>query len=438
MKKKLLTLIILMVCVMNLSGCSKFFIKSKENSTESNEEEEMKNNLLENETIQDDLETEIQDNTNMPGTETELTEEEKIRLEMLERSLLGKSNNYRMKKVIERARAGEDITIAYIGGSITEGYNAGTGNFYAKLTYEYFVDTYGSKDKVHYVNAGMSGTPSSLGLIRSDRDIFKYEPDVVFIEFAVNDSTSPIDKGAFESLVRKSLMQENEPAVILLFSVTESGYTCQDQMQVIGFNYQVPMISVKAALDTEFEAGRLTWTDWASDEAHPNESGHRLYSDFIIHYWESVDKEELQEKAELPSKLINNADYTGIIMGDKENAEVLSLGSFKEESGHPLFRNGWVKSEETIENEGLQFTFTGKSLFLVYKETNLDSYGTAEVYVNGELITTLSGKTSSGWNNPATKFIFREKEAKEYVVEIKMQEGEEEKAFALLALGYCP
>ena len=40
--------------------------------------------------------------------------------EMLARSLLLAGNNLRLKRVIERAQAGEDITIATIGGSITE------------------------------------------------------------------------------------------------------------------------------------------------------------------------------------------------------------------------------------------------------------------------------------------------------------------------------
>ena len=35
-------------------------------------------------------------------------------------------NNRRLRRVIERARAGEDITIAAIGGSITEGAGAKT------------------------------------------------------------------------------------------------------------------------------------------------------------------------------------------------------------------------------------------------------------------------------------------------------------------------
>ena len=44
--------------------------------------------------------------------------------EMLEKGILAPGNNYRLKKVIERAQAGEEITVDTIGGSITEGAGA--------------------------------------------------------------------------------------------------------------------------------------------------------------------------------------------------------------------------------------------------------------------------------------------------------------------------
>ena len=41
--------------------------------------------------------------------------------DMIENSLVSTGNNYRLKKVIEKCKRGEDVTIAYIGGSITQG-----------------------------------------------------------------------------------------------------------------------------------------------------------------------------------------------------------------------------------------------------------------------------------------------------------------------------
>ena len=40
---------------------------------------------------------------------------------MIAKSLLSTGNNQRLKNAIEKAKRGEEITIAYIGGSITQG-----------------------------------------------------------------------------------------------------------------------------------------------------------------------------------------------------------------------------------------------------------------------------------------------------------------------------
>lgn len=416
MNKKLVGLFVVVLCLCFINGCS----KSKNETTDN--AYNLKN--------QQESEPKVTESAQEP-----LSEEEQIRKDMIERSLLAEGNNYRMKKVIEKARNGENITIAYIGGSITEGYNAGTQEIYAKLTYDYFRNTYATGE-VTYINAGLSGTPSLLGLIRSDRDIFAYEPDLVFIEFAVNDGQSVQDISAYESLVRKALSQEQEPAVILLFSVIESGYTCQDTMQVVGFNYQLPMISVKAALDTEFDAGRMTWKDWSNDESHPNEFGHELYSEFIIHYWNTVDGKEASEPYQLREDM-RNMDYTNMIMVDKENLLVENLGAFHEESGHTAFPNGWIKSAEDTNEDAFTFVMNCSSLFFVYKEANNSAYGDVEVYVDGELAVTISANAADGWDNPVVARIFRESESKTRKIEIRMKDGDEDKQFALLAIGYC-
>ncbi len=369
-------------------------------------------------------------------TPVPLTEEEQLHLDMLERSVISTGNNARMKKVMEKAKNGEDVTIAYIGGSITEGYNAGTTEIYAKLSSDYFRETYATTGKVNYVNAGLSGTPSLLGLIRSDRDIFEAEPDIVFIEFAVNDAQDNQNKAAFESLLRKALMQEQEPAVVLLFSVTEDGYTCQTNMQLIGMNYELPMISVPNAIHPEFEAGRMTWADWANDGSHPNTNGQKLYSEFIIHYFNKVAAEETSPAYVLREKMMN-LDYTTMKMADRDSLKVLELGSFSEESGHGAFSKGWGKTATATENKSFVFEIDCRSLFFVYKQANNANFGTAEVYVDGEKMMTISSNHPDGWNNPVPVRIFRDSECKTRKVEVRMQAGDEEKLFSLLAVGYC-
>ena len=79
---------------------------------------------------------------------------------MLEKSLVSYGNVNPVKDKIAKAQAGEEITLGYLGGSITEGYTVKPDECYAALTYNAFKDMYGTGDNVKYCNAGLSGTPS--------------------------------------------------------------------------------------------------------------------------------------------------------------------------------------------------------------------------------------------------------------------------------------
>ena len=153
---------------------------------------------------------------------------------MIKRSLVSLGNTERINAKIAQAKRGEKTVVSYIGGSITEGYAGGADGCYAKLSYNYFAETYGTGDNVEYVNAGLSGTASTVGNLRVQRDVLAYNPDIVFIEYAVNDSQDMFTKSSYESLVKTILTQKNDPAVVLIFTRTIDGYSAQTYMKTIG------------------------------------------------------------------------------------------------------------------------------------------------------------------------------------------------------------
>lgn len=427
MKRKLLTFMLCIICL--LSACGKNLSDNADTTATDAFQ-----------TIGDTTGSGTDGNANSPANTSanssgELTMEET----MIANSLLAAGNNYRLKDVIKRARAGEDVTLGFIGGSITEGYNAGTDKIYAKLVYDFFCENYGTGDNVHYVNAGLSGTPSSLGLLRSDRDLFAYEPDLIFIEFAVNDGSSTIDNTGYESLVYKALSQENAPAVILLMSVIESGYTCQDSMNLVGFQYDLTRISVKNAIWDYIESGDISWDDWSNDESHPNEWGHAMYASFIIDYLKAADAAETDSEYVLEPHFIKGFDHTSLMMIDRSlNTDAIaidSLGSFTATGDLTSFNNGWKYTGEDTSNTAFTFTYNGEALYLVYKDTANAAYGTAEVYIDGEYVTSLYANSSDGWNNPVIECIVREKESTTHTVEVRMNEESMKKCFSILAVG---
>ena len=101
--------------------------------------------------------------------------------EAIEKSLLDTGNNYRLKRVLEKARAGEDIYVCALGGSVTEGALAKTNDDgYAYLFANEFKSAFcpGDGSNFHFVNAGLSGTPSCLGIIRYQKDVVDLLGDI--------------------------------------------------------------------------------------------------------------------------------------------------------------------------------------------------------------------------------------------------------------------
>ena len=355
---------------------------------------------------------------------------------MVDRSLLSTGDMTRMADVFQKAQNGEDITVAYIGGSITEGYNAGTTEFYAKtctdLLQGYFPDI-----TVTGVNAGISGTPSLLGNLRLERDVLSADPDIVFVEFAVNDGQTAEYKNAYESLVRTLLTQDKDIAVVLLFTVHDSGYTCQEHMSKIGENYGLPMISVHDSVYEEIEAGRMTWQDYSDDQSHPNAYGHKCITDFVDNYYQKVLPVVAENVGEVNKELpepVFSGKYMNMHYMDSANMENVELDNFTQYDTHDRFHNGWFY--KSTEGGSMKFTVNCSVLEMVFKANNSEKYGTADIYVDGVKTSSVSSNMSDGWNNPVTAYLIDDDSSAEHTVEIRM-EPDDGSAYFVLAFGYC-
>ena len=355
---------------------------------------------------------------------------------MVDRSLLSGGDMSRMAYVFQKAQNGEDITVAYIGGSITEGYNAGTTEFYAKtctdLLQGYFPDI-----TVTGVNAGISGTPSLLGNLRLERDVLSADPDIVFVEFAVNDGQEADYKNAYESLVRTLLTQEKDIAVVLLFTVLDSGYTCQEHMSKIGAIYDLPMISVHDSVYEEIEAGRMTWQDYSNDQSHPNAYGHKCITDFVDNYYQKVLPVVAENVGEVSKELpdpVFSAKYMNMHYMDSATMDGVELDGFEQYDTHGSFHNGWMY--RGTDGGSMKFTVECSVLEMVFKANNSDKYGTADIYVDGEKVKSVVSNMSDGWNNPVTAYLIDNDSSAEHTVEIRM-EGGVTQAFFVMAFGYC-
>lgn len=354
---------------------------------------------------------------------------------MVQRSLVSLGNTHRMKQKLAAMANGEEVTAAFLGGSITEGYTVQPDQCWAKLTYDYFCEKYPSA-KINYVNAGLSGTPSILGNLRAERDVISKGADIVFIEYAVNDGNDKLYQESYDSLVKTILEQENEPAVVLLFNRTKEGHTAQDYMKQIGEYYDLPMISTADALTPALEDGTVKWESYYNDSSHPSPDGHKLFEEFIGYYFSELDKAAEDGEYTVPVIGKFGAPYENAVLIEADSEGVIeSIGSFDKYASVRGFNKGWAYNG-SAQGEPMKFTVTGNSIFLVCKRNNSADMGKIEVYINGTRAKVIDTNDKDGWGDPYAYQVIKWQSVKAMEVEIKIAEGSENKTAEILAIGY--
>ena len=139
-----------------------------------------------------------------------------MRDKYLDTIVVNSGNQKRLKNLMLRARAGESVAIGYLGGSITMGCDAtAPEKCYASLSCQWWRERF-PQAEVKYYNAGIGATTSEFGVARADEDLLYAGPDLVFIEFSVNDGNSTHFLETYEGLVRHVYNSPSRPAVVLL------------------------------------------------------------------------------------------------------------------------------------------------------------------------------------------------------------------------------
>lgn len=357
--------------------------------------------------------------------------------EMYSRALISEGNKARLAKTMKKAQNGEKITVGTIGGSITQGSLASNyDNCYASLFYKYWSDKFPSAE-INFVNAGIGGTNSYLGVHRVDEQLLKYSPDVVIVEFSVNDGDKLMNKYSYDSLVRKILSCESAPAVILLFTTQENGTSLWETHAEIGRAYDLPMLSYREVVYPEVAAGTLDWKDISPDNIHPNDEGHRLIGQLLSRYLDSVydDIDSIDVSDTSFTEKAHTADYyKNARMWGASELDIKSMDGF-EYSGNSIYPELFPDDLVTKDGGSLTFETDCSCLgFFFVKQTNGQG-GKYDVYVDGEHKSVLDADFTGGWGNYGeTQQIFITKETAHHTVEVRLAEGSDKTELTILGV----
>lgn len=356
---------------------------------------------------------------------------------MYERAVVSEGNKARLAKAMKKAANGEDITVGVIGGSITQGSSATDhNNCYAELFHKYWVEKF-PQSNVNFVNAGIGGTNSYLGVHRVDTQLLDSKPDAVIVEFSVNDTDKLMNKYSYDSLVRKILNCDSQPAVMLLFTTQEDGTSLWETHKEIGAAYDLPMLSYRAVVYPEVSAGTLDWKDISPDNIHPNDEGHKLIGQLVSRYLDSV-YEDL-DNIDDSSVAFDTPAYTADYYKDAKMLGALDITpqeiSGFEQGGNSVYPELFPDNFVTEDEGYLKFETECKCLGFFYLKKVDGKGGKYDVYVDGERKGTLDADFKGGWGNYGeTQQILISKDSEKHTVEIKLAEGSTNTSLTILGI----
>ena len=307
----------------------------------------------------------------------------------------------RLKNLMKRAANGESLVIGFLGGSITQGSLSSTPKTcYAYLVYEWWKKSFPNA-AFFFVNGGIGGTTSHYGGARAWKDVLCYRPDIVTVDFSVNDDANEFFEETYEGTLRRLLAAPSAPAVVVLNNVFyDTGKNAQDYHNRIADHYGIPHVSIKDTVYPDVESGKIVRADITPDNLHPNDKGHRLVAEEICKLLDSIKAEveeetiageniegkstKTEESILLPAPLTENAYEHSRLIQIQDNEAILDgflVDPIEKKGMLDIFKNGWTAAHT---NDKISFEIECSCLAVQYRKSVQQPVPKAKAVIDGD------------------------------------------------------
>ena len=210
----------------------------------------------------------------------------------------GKYNDYikyrdTLGNTYKKLTSDKKLKVVYFGGSVTNGYGASNQEktSWRALIGQWLKNTFANAE-VTNINRSTGETGTYLGSYRFERDVVGADPDLVIIEYSINDyysgNTYAEAASQYEAIVR-GIRQKLPECDIVTILVTEKGlangqlHTQAQAHEDVSIAYKIPTVHVGRALSMQLlnSAGADQWSNYSIDTVHLNDKGNSFYYEVI-------------------------------------------------------------------------------------------------------------------------------------------------------------
>lgn len=339
---------------------------------------------------------------------------------LFNRAVVETGNNFRLGQFLEKCQSRREVRIGFIGGSITQGAMATAKSArYSSRLCGFIRKTFPST-RIVELNAGIGATNSRFGCSRLQDDLLVNRPDMIVIEFAVNDELddTAATAAAIEGLIRQSLQDPDVP-VLIFQTMNSSGHDVNQTIQTrIARHYALPVIGYRSACWPLVEAGILPWSKLSPDDVHPNNDGH-LIGAYLLYSFLKSEASILNDGADddnavprsLSTDLYQHAGFSG------PEGKVVGLGR---NQGWDALVDGKHRYNFLSHFQGDKFAVKtmAREMSVTY-HLSKESDSHVRIMVDGNAVDTLSSNFPEDWGGGylKTRRIFRYPDQREHTVE---------------------
>jgi lysophospholipase L1-like esterase len=201
------------------------------------------------------------------------------------------------------------VNLVFHGHSVPAGYfrtpNVNTLQSYPQLVLRAVKEAY-PYAVVNAITTATGGENAEQGAARFRREVLSHRPDVIFIDYALNDRGIGLERArtAWETMIKEAIHDSIE--VILLTPTPDTSVDILDEQTTLALHagqirelakkYHTGLVDSYAAFMEKKKNGEDI-IEYMSQGNHPNEKGHGIVLGLIIR-WLANDKPEIPEAEE--------------------------------------------------------------------------------------------------------------------------------------------
>lgn len=319
-------------------------------------------------------------------------------------------------------------SVVFIGGSITEGAAASTYDKSWVSLLSYAIKSKYRDYSWSFYNAGVGGTPSWYGLVRLQADVIDKHPDIIFIDFAVNDSgypqyphpNNPGFNPAAEALLRRIRTALPDAQIYVWIFTWPDNYLymgqnlreSRDNWVSLSQHYNLVLLRFDDAIRQELGSNepsdqQIDQYFFNPGDVHPNDLGHALAAGYA--------GEHLIPLNQFGFKPINTYSYLLEGANEFERLPKIIMAQDLPHSEDWMVENGSIISS----SPGSEITYSGDFCSLGLDTGYGEDAGKISWSVDDGEEHVLDLSTGAGRNLPITSL-----KCGEHTVTIKLIEGE--------------